>query len=108
MSKYIYDNNRLRCRLKYISLHGSTELQLQKRVWIFWSNCFQFITVAEDHWHGERGPNPCTMSYQMGGHHEGWLPGTLDIKKRVLEYFKEYYQTVLAERKRVEKFKAIQ
>lgn len=112
MIKYIYDNNKLRCRLKYIPLHGSTELQLQRRSFWGWFNCFKFITVAEDHWHGfsrfgDEAINPCTMEYEMGGHHEGWLPGTLNIKTRVLEFFKTYYQSVLAENKRVKEFKSI-
>lgn len=113
MVKYIYDNSRLRCRLKYTKLFGRTELQLEKRVgFFFWVNCFRFITVAEDHWHGlsrlgTETMNPCIMRYQLGGHHEGWLPGTLNIKNRVLEFFKEYYKSVLLENRGLQKFESI-
>lgn len=112
MAKYIYDNKKLRCRLKYGKLFGNTEMQLQKKGFLFWTNCFELVTVAEDHWHGQRDGvetmNPCVMGYMMGGYHEGWLPGTLNIKRRALELFKEYYAAVLYTRKQVEKFKSIE
>jgi hypothetical protein len=106
MTKHIYDNKKLRCRLRQDG--KSIQLQLQKRSFLFWLNCFPFVDVKESFW-GEDcyTGNPMRMSYAMYGYSESWKTGTLDIRKRVLELFKEYYQEVREENKRAEKFKSI-
>lgn len=108
MTKYIYDNNNLRCRLKRTGHKNQIELQLQRKAWrFFWVNCFRWMTIAEGFW-GECEAHPMLSgSYQFGNRYEVYMTGTLNIKKRVLEFFKEYYHSILLEKKRAKEFESI-
>lgn len=109
MTKYIYDNDKLRCRLRKTGYKNQIELQIQKIfLFVLWVNCYKWMHVSEGFW-GEysRGPNPMINTYNHGNISESWKTGTLDIRNRVKALFKEYKESLLYQRKEVEKFKAI-
>lgn len=90
MKKYIYKDNSLRCRLKTTAKNNQIELQIQKRFGIFWFDVYKWMHVSEEHL-GECERIPVIkMSYAYGNNCEFYMKGTLDIKKRVSDFFTEY------------------
>lgn len=91
MEKYIYHSKDLRCRIKLTGYKNQMELQLQKRCFLFlWINCFPWMRVNEGFW-GESSRLPILRgSCNYGNKSEAYMTGTLDLKKRVDELFREY------------------
>lgn len=92
MKKYIYHSDDIRCRTRYIKNLGHYELQIQeRRLFFFWANVYKWMTVKEGFW-GESDRHPVLRtSCQFGNNAEAWKTGTLDIKSRINEFFKEYF-----------------
>lgn len=110
MEKYIYHDENLRCRLKRTGYKNQIELQIQRRSFLFiWANCYKWMTIQEGFWGEDFGLpiNPMKSSYNYGNESECWKTGTLDIKKRVHEFFKEYFLSIRLEGKRQKQFEQI-
>lgn len=95
--KRIYYYKNLRCTIKYVKYLDHYHCQLQvKWLFMFWNDVGCFITLKEGFW-GEDRPgriNPMVNTYRFGDISECWITGTLDIKKRVSQMFKQYVQDV--------------
>ena len=105
--KYIYYNNKLRCRIKKESLFiGQVELQLQKRVFIFWVDCFKWMNY-EERSPSAYGKNPMTLCFQFGNELEVWDEGTMTIPKRVAMLFDDYFKHIDMKLKWQKKFELI-
>ena len=99
MEKFIYKRKDLRCKVKYVKLHQHYELQLQKRVLIFWVKVYKWMTVQDGFW-GECERFPILRNYyQFGNKSECYKSGTLDLPKRVNAFFDEYFESLEIEEK---------
>ncbi len=110
MSKYIYYDNNLRCKVsKAKFVIGEYELQLQKRSFLFWVNCFQWM-IYEERKVDEKMFAICNlmrMSYQSGNRYEGWDEGTMTLKSRIKILFGEYFESLKRVRDWDKKFESI-
>ncbi len=106
MKKYIYHSDDIRCRIRYIKCFGLYELQIQeRRFFFFWVNAHKWMTVKEGFW-GESDRHPVLRdSYQFGNNAEAYKTGTLDIKIRIKEFFKEYFLEKNREKANYERIK---
>ncbi len=99
MGKYIYYNNDLRCKIKKSDTIGEFEIQPQKRIFIFWFDCYKWMVYAERKpTFGHPYINPMRLSYQYGNEFECWDTGTMTITKRCNLLIEEYI--VLCKRKK--------
>lgn len=96
MAKYIYFDKKLRRKIKKAQFFiGEYELQLQKKIFLYWINCFDWMIYAErsapkkNDW---RGANPMEMSCRFGNRYEYWDEGTMTIYKRCELLFDEYFK----------------
>lgn len=98
MSKYVYRDKNLRCKVFATGYRKQIELQLQKRVfYVFWINVFWFKHIEDCYVKGANiGPLPKVMhnSYMMGGDSEIYIGKPLDLQKRIEEFFDEYQNDV--------------
>lgn len=97
MKKYVYYNKKIRCRVRPSKIFvNQIELQIQRKEWFFfWGNSLFFrVDLEECEFdsldHPARRINPHIVSFVYGGHLEIWEKGTLNLKKRVQEFLKEY------------------
>lgn len=91
MKNFIYHDKNLRCRLKTTGYENQIELQLQKRFGFFWINVYKWMHVKEGFWgQCERFPI-LKNSYAYGNESECYMTGTLDLPKRVREFFQKYF-----------------
>jgi len=92
MSNNIYYNSDLRCKIKYVSYLNHYHLQLQKKFLFFWIDVYKWMTVSEGFW-GESDRHPILRdTYMYGNECEVYKTGSLDLKKRAIEFCEEYLE----------------
>lgn len=109
MSKYIYYNNSLRCKISKTDFIGQVEIQPQKRFFIFWFNCYKWMTYCEIETSNDDRicTNPVTISYQFGNKGEHWGRGTMTLEKRCKMLIEECLNEIASKEKWDEQFKSI-
>lgn len=96
--KTIYYSNKVRMRVlnkkdvagKYFGL------RIQERGWFFWTTIERLDIEIKNYWGhipGDRCFGGCLrIGYAYGGYREVWPPDIFDLKKRVTEFMKEYFE----------------
>jgi len=104
LKKYIYHDKTVRCKITiYRDYPTDYELKIQKRNFFFlWIDVFKTLYLSEGFW----GESHIPILY-WANDHEAYRTGTLDIPKRVNEFFKDYFHSRIKEEATVNKLKAL-
>lgn len=113
MTKYIYHDKHIRCRLKLTGYGNQIELQIQRRRFVLWFNVGEWMHIDEGFWGECRDKNhplyknALIMDYQYGNISETYVTGTLNVKERVQKFFQDYFYSIREINKTIKNFNNI-